>query len=255
MKARGLLTALLACLALARAAPAEPISGYAFLDESTRAMQDDDFENPGMVAVDRGAELFHERREAEVDSCSGCHGQNGAGLDPKAIARYPVFDASLGGLVTLQARINHCWEIHLDRFPLTPGDSQLIALETYVRHLAKGEKVKVQTDGEMAPLLARGEALYKTRFGQLDMACQHCHVQHQGQMLRGQRLSQGQANGFPEYRLGKGRITSFQQRLSECFVSFRAEPFEAGSEQADLLELYVTARGNGLPIETPAVRF
>lgn len=236
-------------------AAAEPVSGFDFLDESTRAMQDDDFANPGMVAVDRGSELFHELREAEVHSCSSCHDEGGTGLDPKAIARYPVFDPSLGGLVTLQERLNHCWEIHLDRFPLTPGHSDLIALETFVRHLAKGEAVNVQIDGDMAPLLARGEALYKTRFGQLDMACQHCHEQHQGQMLRGQRLSQGQANGFPEYRLGKGRITSFQERLSECFRSFRAEPFEAGSEEANLFELYVTARGNGLPIETPAVRF
>lgn len=236
-------------------APAEPLSGYAFLDDSTRAMQDDDFENPGMVAVDRGGELFHELRDSEVHSCSDCHAEDGAELDPKAIARYPVFDRNLGGLVTLQQRINHCWEIHLDRFPLSPDDSALIALETFVRHLAKGEKVDVQTGGEMAPLIARGEALYGTRFGQLDMACRHCHVQHQGQMLRGQRLSQGQANGFPEYRLGRGRITSFQQRLSECFVSFRAEPFEAGSEEYRLLELYVTSRGNGLPIETPAVRF
>ena len=234
---------------------ADPVSGYAFLDDSTRSMQDDDFENPGMVTVDRGSTLFHELREAEIHSCASCHGEGGSKLDTKAIARYPVFDENLGGLVTLQERINHCWEISLDRFPLEPGHSDLIALETFVRHQAKGEKVNVQTDGEMAPLLARGEELYKTRFGQLDMACQHCHVQYQGQMLRGQRLSQGQANGFPEYRLGKGRITSFQQRLSECFVSFRAEPFEAGSEQADLLELYVTSRGNGLPIETPAVRF
>ena len=234
---------------------AEPVSGYAFLDEATRAMQDDEFENPGMVAVDRGAELFHEHREAEEYSCSSCHGNDGAGFDVKEIARYPVFNPSLGGLVTLQGRVNYCWEIHLDRFPLTPGDADLISLETFVRNRARGEPVNVQTDGDMAPLLARGEALYNTRFGQLDLACRHCHVQHQGQMLRGQRLSQGQANGFPEYRLGKGRITSFQQRLSECFASFRAEPFEPGSEEYDLLELYVTARGNGLPVETPAVRF
>ena len=237
------------------AAQAEPVSGYAFLDESTRAMQDDDFENPGLMAVDRGSELFHEHREDEVNACADCHGDDGAAFDVGQIARYPVFDPNLGGLVTLQRRINHCWEINLDRFPLIPGDANLIALETFVRSRAKGEPVNVQTDGPMVPLLAKGEQLYNTRFGQLNMACQHCHVQHQGQMLRGQPLSQGQANGFPEYRLGSGRITSLQQRLSECFVSFRAEPFEAGSEEFDLLELYVTARGNGLPIETPAVRF
>lgn len=236
-------------------AMAEPVSGYAFIDESTRDMQDDDFENPGMMAVDRGRELFHEHREAEEYSCSSCHGENGTQLDIKRIARYPVFNRDLGGLITLQERINYCWEINMDRFPLTPGDAELIALETFVRNRARGEVVNVQTDGEMAPLIAEGEVLYNTRFGQLDMACRHCHVQHQGQMLRGQQLSQGQANGFPEYRLGRGRITSFQQRLTECFVSFRAEPFEGGSEEYRLLELYVMSRGNGLKIETPAVRF
>jgi len=107
----------------------------------------------------------------------------------------------------------------------------------------------------MADLIEQGEVLYRTRYGQIDMSCYHCHVQHQGQMLRGQKLSQGQANGFPEYRLGKGRITSLHGRMRECFISFRAEPFDAGSEQFQLLELYLMQRGNGLPIETPAVRF
>jgi sulfur-oxidizing protein SoxA len=245
---------LLLIMSLARVL-AEPVSGYAFLDESTQAMQGDEFENPGMVAVDRGLELFHEHREAEEYSCSDCHGEEGSKFDTRRLARYPVFNPNIGGLLTLQERINYCWEISMDRFPLTAGHADLIALETFVRNRARGEKVDVQTDGEMAPLIAKGEALYNTRFGQLDMACRHCHVQHQGQMLRGQKLSQGQANGFPEYRLGQGRITSLQQRLSECFVSFRAEPFEAGSEEYKLLELYIMSRANGLEIETPAVRF
>jgi sulfur-oxidizing protein SoxA len=166
-----------------------------------------------------------------------------------------VFNANLGGLVTLQGRINYCWEINLDRFPQPYDHADLIALETFVRHKTQGRPVNVQTDGEMAGILAQGRALYTTRFGQIDMSCYHCHDQHQGQMLRGQRLSQGQANGFPEYRLGKGRITSLHQRMRECFISFRAAPFEAGSKEFQLLEAYVMSRGNGLPIETPAVRF
>ena len=245
----------IALLLLPLGLSAEPLSGYVFLDETTRAMQDDEFENPGMLTVDRGRELFHEHREAEEYSCSSCHDEDGSGLDTKEIARYPVFNPNLGGLVTLQERINYCWEINMDRFPLNAGHADLIALETFVRNRALGERVNVQTDGGMAPLIAAGEALYDKRFGQLDMACRHCHVQHQGQMLRGQRLSQGQANGFPEYRLGRGRITSLHQRLSECFVSFRAEPFEAGSDEYKLLELFIMSRGNGLEIETPAVRF
>jgi sulfur-oxidizing protein SoxA len=143
----------------------------------------------------------------------------------------------------------------MDRFPLDYDHPDLIALETYIRNRAKGEKINVDTAGVLRLLSQRGEKLYQTRFGQINISCHHCHIQHQGQMLRGQKLSQGQANGFPEYRLGKGRITSLHQRIRECFISFRAEPFDAGSEEFKLLELYLMTRGNGLKIETPAVRF
>lgn len=234
---------------------AEPISGYAFMGEDARAMQDDEFANPGTVTLEWGAQLFIERRTDEPDTCADCHGEEGEKLDSELIASYPVFDPNLGGLVTLQDRIHHCWEINLDRFPIDYDDPQAVALETFVRHLAHGKPLAIATDGPMEPLIERGKALYATRFGQLDMSCQHCHVQHQGQRLRGQQLSQGQANGFPEYRLGRGRITSLHQRMRECFISFRAEPFDPGSKEYKLLELYVMSRGNGLPIETPAVRF
>ena len=246
-----LATALLANAAVAL----EPISGYAFLAPETQAMQDDEFENPGMVTVDKGEILFREHREYEESACASCHGDNGEKLDLKKIASYPRYDRNLGGLVTLQDQIGQCWEINLDRFPLMYDAPELVALETYVRNRAIGERINVQTEGPMEDLLQQGEALYQTRFGQVGMACQHCHVQHQGQMLRGQRLTQGQANGFPEYRLAKGEITSLQKRLRQCFISFRAEPFDPGSDEFKLLELYLMSRGNGLKIETPAVRF
>ena len=247
---------MLATTLLAGAAAAlEPVSGYAFLAPETQAMQDDEFENPGMVTVDRGETLFREHREHEEYACASCHGDNGEKLDLKKIASYPRYDRNLGGLVTLQDQIGQCWEINLDRFPLMYDAPELVALETYVRNRAIGERINVQTEGPMEDLLQQGEALYQTRFGQVGMACQHCHVQHQGQMLRGQRLTQGQANGFPEYRLAKGEITSLQKRLRQCFISFRAEPFDPGSDEFKLLELYLMSRGNGLKIETPAVRF
>ena len=104
MKVRLLSMVLLVSISFA--ASSDPVSGYNFLDETTRAMQDDDFENPGMITVDRGLELFHELREVEEYSCSSCHGQDGSKLDAQQIARYPVFDKNLGGLVTLQSRIN-----------------------------------------------------------------------------------------------------------------------------------------------------
>jgi sulfur-oxidizing protein SoxA len=250
-----LVTVIAAAMWAGMALAFEPVSGYAFLAEETRAMQDDEFENPGMVTVDRGAALFSEHRPYEEYACADCHGADGETLDRVKLASYPVYDETLGGLVTLQEQVNHCWEIHMDRFPLQYDDPDLVALEAFVRNRAHGQVIRVQTDGPMVALLLEGEQLYQTRFGQAGMACNQCHVQHQGQMLRGQQLSQGQANGFPEYRLAKGEITSLHKRMRQCFVSFRAEPFEAGSDEFRLLELYLMSRANGLKIETPAVRF
>jgi len=246
---------LLACLSPQAVQAFEPVSGYEFLSEETRAMQDDDFENPGMMAVDRGEYLFREHRTDEEFACLECHGPELEALDLDRVASYPLYDENLGGIVTLQDQMHFCWEMNMDRFPLDYDAPEMVDLEAFVRYQARGRLINVRTDGELAPLLERGEALYGTRYGQMDMSCRHCHVQHQGQMLRGQRLSQGQANGFPEYRLGKGRITSLQQRMRECFISFRAEPFEPGSEEFRLLELFIMSRGNGLKIEAPAVRF
>lgn len=231
-----------------------PRSGYDFIGEDTRAMQDDDFANPGMPTVERGAGLFRAAGE-NGQSCASCHGTNGGRLDKSAIARYPVFDATVGKPVTLQERINMCWEDRMDNIPYVYDCTELVALETYVRHLAKDEPVNVDVGGALKPYFEAGEILYNTRLGQINLACVHCHDDHAGQYLRGQLLSQGHSNGFPEYRLGSGKVTSLHGRFSECFRAFRAEPFEAGSPEYISLEIYLNARGNGLPIETPAVRY
>ena len=73
--------------------------------------------------------------------------------------------------------------------------------------------------------------------------------------MRGQKISQGQSNGFPAYRLGTGEMTSLNLRITQCMNLMRAEPFPADSEEMKLLEFYLSARSNGLPIETPAVRY
>ncbi len=50
-------------------------------------------------------------------------------------------------------------------------------------------------------------------------------------------------------------MTSLHRRLTVRFRSFRAEPFEAGPDDYNNLELYLNTRGNGLTIETPTVRY
>ena len=124
-----------------------------------------------------------------------------------------------------------------------------------MRNRAFGEAVNVQTDGEVAELLERGEKLYQTRYGLIDMSCAHCHTLYPGQMIRGQKISQGQGNGFPAYRLDTGEMANLDQRIQQCLTLMRAEPFDAESEEIRLMGLYIMSRSNGLAIETPAVRY
>jgi len=234
---------------------ADPKSGYDYIKPTTRAMQDDDFENPGLLAVEQGRDLFNDKQDGTDRACSGCHGLDGEGLAPSAIARYPVYSEGRSEVVTLQHRIGRCWKANAGGRALPTDAPELVAMETFVRHLAAGEVVDVRTDGPMKDLIERGEQIYKTRYGLIDMACYQCHDWYAGRWLRGQKISQGQGNGFPAYRLGTGEITSLGQRIQQWLTLMRAQPFEADSNEIKLLELYIMSRSNGLKIETPAVRY
>ena len=76
-------------------------------------------ENLGLMAVDRGSGCCS-TSTVKTEECSAParHEPDGAGVTWQ-IARYPVYNPNLGGLVTLQKRVNYCWEINLDQFPLT----------------------------------------------------------------------------------------------------------------------------------------
>src|SRR5512139_1404173 len=225
------LIAVLLCVSAAVLAWDKPVSGYAYLPEQMQRMQDDEFANPGMETVEAGGKL-----------------------DPKSIARYPVYSAAHRGPLTLQQRISQCRERRLDEFPLPYDDPELIALETYVRHLARGEKVNVDVNGPLRPWYESGKALYHRRIGQLDMSCQHCHDRYVDLKLRDQVLNQGQSNAFPAYRLQSGAISSLHGKFRDCYATLRALPYEVGSDEFIALEVYLNARGNGLAIETPGIR-
>jgi sulfur-oxidizing protein SoxA len=243
-----------ALCACAGAIAGEVFSGYTLLQQATKDMQDDDFMNPGMAAVAKGAALFSAQGKKAV-SCASCHGEGGKKLDPKRIAQYPVLDAKTKRPVTLQQRILNEWAEQLGNAPLKYESEDALALETFVRNLARGQVVNVQIDGAMAPFYEQGQKLYEMRAGQLNMACNLCHDNFPKQKLRAQVLSQGQTNGFPLYRLADGMVIGTQTRINQCYKSVRAEQQPYGSEEFALMELYMNGRGNGLKIETPAVRF
>ena len=51
-------------------------SGSYFSREETRAIEQDEFENPGMIWVERGSELFNMKMGNKGGSCFSCHNKD-----------------------------------------------------------------------------------------------------------------------------------------------------------------------------------
>jgi len=132
--------------------------------------------------------------------------------------------------------------------------AEMTAINAYIGLQSRGMPVNVQVDGDAASFWERGKELYYTRVGQLDMSCANCHENNFGKMIRADRLSQGQINGFPTYRLKNAKMNSTHARFKGCMRNIRATPYAEGGDEFKALELYLASRGNGLSIETPSVR-
>jgi L-cysteine S-thiosulfotransferase len=224
-------------------APA-PRSGYEFLSPENRALQDDTFANPGMLWVEAGGRRF-------AADCSGCHKveqMRDAGL------RYPAFDERTGRLINLEQRINRCQTEQLRRDALAWESEALLSLTTWIAHQAQGRPIQPVVDARTQPFLEAGRAFFEARRGQLDLACAHCHDRHAGQRLRGEVVSEGHINGYPAYRQVWETLGSTHRLFRWCNEAVRAEPYPFGAEEYVNLEYYLNWRGNGLTVETPAVR-
>lgn len=233
----------------------EAKSGYDFMTPESREMQDDDFGNPGMLSVGEGQALFVTTAN-NGKTCGSCHGDGGSKLNLERIAQYPVYSESLKKPITLRNQIHICWNERLQNKPMRKySDARAIALETFVRHQARNKPVNVNIDGQLRPFYEAGKAFYNQRAGQLDMACTNCHHDFPGRKLRGQTLSQGHSNGFPTYRLANSRVNGLHERFRQCQHRFRAKALKSGSDEYVNLEVYLNAIGNGLEIETPALRY
>src|SRR5688572_28959849 len=66
-------------------------SGYADLGRETKAMQDDDTANPGMLAVLDGEALWQAKTGTASSACADCHGDARTSMKGVA-ARYPAFE-------------------------------------------------------------------------------------------------------------------------------------------------------------------
>jgi sulfur-oxidizing protein SoxA len=232
---------------------AERRSGYSFMGADTRAMQDDDTANPGMLWVLDGETLWKRKTGAADKACADCHNDAPASMKGVA-ARYPAYDKTLGRPVDLEQRINLCRANHQQASPLAYESRDLLALTAFVAHQSRGMPVGTGADPALAPFVAKGRDLFMQRQGQLNLGCANCHDDNWDKHLAGSAITQAQPTGYPIYRLEWQGMGSLQRRLRNCIAGMRVENHPFGAPELVDLELYLMWRARGMPVETPAVR-
>ncbi len=228
-------------------------SGYAFMGPDTRAIQDDDTSNPGMLFVLDGEALWGRKAGGAAKSCADCHGDARVSMRGVA-ARYPAFDKGLTRPVTLDQRINLCRSNHQQANALPYESRELLALSAFVAHQSRGAAITAGDDPQLRPFVDQGRDLFMRRQGQLNLACTNCHDDNFDRHLAGAPITQGQPTGYPLYRLEWQTLGSLERRLRSCMTGVRAQPFDYGAPELVALELFLMSRARGLPMETPAVR-
>jgi sulfur-oxidizing protein SoxA len=232
---------------------AERRSGYSFMTPDTKAMQDDDTANPGMLWVLDGEALWKRRVGSADKACADCHNDASASMKGVA-AHYPAFDKALGRPVDLEQRINLCRTDHQQASPLAYESRDLLALTAFVARQSQGAAIEPGSDPQLEPFIAKGRELFMQRQGQLNLGCANCHDDNWDKRLAGSAITQAHPTGYPLYRLEWQSLGSLQRRLRACITGIRAQAYGYGAPELVELELYLMSRARGMPMEAPAVR-
>jgi len=225
-------------------------SGLIFMSAESQVLQADEFANPGILWAEKGAKLFSNPNSGK--SCKTCHDE-----PETEFARplsYPALDENTGALINLEGRINLCRTKNQALPKLDYESEDLLALTTYVKSLSRDKIITYEITEDLRPHFDAGKAYFYTRRGQLNLSCHQCHDQNWGKKMRGDTISQGHINGFPAYRNDWQTLGSAHRRFEACDIGVRAKPHPLGSQTYLELEVYLSARGNSLKSEVPAIR-
>lgn len=237
-----------------RAIPLEKLqSGTAFVSPELRAQQEDDFANPGMLWVERGAKLWNQAAGASGKACADCH-QDARQSMKGVAARYPAIDRESGKLFNTADRILQCRTERQGAARPAWESEDLLSLVSFVAHQSRGVPIRTNLDEKTRPHFDAGRTLYYRRIGQLNLSCAHCHEAQWGRTLFAEKISQGHPTAYPVYRLDWQTVGSLERRLRACLSGVRAEMMPYGAPAYRELELFLSWRAEGLSVETPGVR-
>jgi sulfur-oxidizing protein SoxA len=231
----------------------ELISGHEFSPMKVRALQDDDFDNPGFKWVSRGEALWSKPEGTAAKSCASCHGEREDAMRGRA-AEYPKFSEAAGKVINLAQRINICRSDKMNAEPWAYDSQEMLSMTAFLDLQSRGLPRTIRIDGPAQSAFEKGRQIFDSRMGQLGLSCALCHDKYYGKTYGDRVINQGHSNGYPSYQLGEKSLLSLHERFTSCFRRMKAEPYPSGSEEYVALELYLAWRGAELPLEAPAVR-
>ena len=227
------------------------ISGYNFSEPSTQSIQDDDFLNPGIFWVENGLDLWKKEHGEKNLSCHSCHGDS---KNMKGVSlNYPRYSNTEGKLINIEQKVNICRK-KMELKEYDPESKDLLSLSTMISYQSRGMVLNYKVTEKNKKWYDLGKKLYFKKIGLMGLSCNQCHNDRVGLNLRAEKVSQGQINGFPSYLLRWSKVVSVHRRIQFCNEQARAVPYEINSDEYNALQLYLSIRGNGLEVESPAVR-
>jgi L-cysteine S-thiosulfotransferase len=216
-------------------------SGATYMSAPLRAQQKDDDQNPAMLWVDQGREMF-------ARDCAVCH------TNARVLATKLPRVTEDGSVATLEAQINRCQTSHMKKPALTMESETLLALASYVAFSSRGLPQAVAANVTGTAAWFRAREMFTRVQGRLDFSCATCHDKLAGKRVRTQTISQGHGVGFPAYRVEWQTMGSLNRRIRACFYGMESNVPTADDPILADLELYLAWRSAGLTIEAPAVR-
>ncbi len=227
-------------------------SGLHYSGAEVQSLQADEFANPGNIALDNGIKWWSKLDGKSNKSCQSCHGELSR---MKGVStRYPAIDKASGKLFNLEDRIRNCRVKNQKATEWVFESDELLAVSLAVTSVSRGLPLQASIEGAAKSHFENGQRMFMTRQGQMNLACTQCHDQRYGQKLFTDPLSQGQANGYPLYRIDWQRVASLERRLRFCYTGVKADIPPWGHSDMRDISLYLMWRGQGLPVEAPAVR-
>ena len=225
--------------------PGVPLADYALgaaaFDPALRA-EVEAHANDGAAVAQSGKALW-EKRFRNGRSFANCFPNGGR----RIAALYPLYDARLKRVVTLETAINQCLRTHGEAL-LDPQEAPMARITAYLRTLSNGQKMAVRVPAAAQERFEQGQRMYFTRMGQRNYACASCHVIGAGRYFGDTPLSPaiGQATHWPVIR--DGAPLTLHMRMRECLELMGAAPFPAGSDELTHLEYFLASLSSGLPL-------